>query len=78
MVRPPKSKELCLMCKGSRNLCGKPRCPILIKQASIIPIKKIILKSATELQGASPPAFFVGRFDYPKVQIGPMIPPHNS
>lgn len=27
-----------------------------------------------ELFGASPPGFFVGRFNYPKVSVGPMIP----
>ncbi|MHA1270478.1 MAG: Nre family DNA repair protein [Candidatus Helarchaeota archaeon] len=78
MVRPPKSRNLCLKCKGARNLCGKERCPILIKQAFILPIKKILIKNSKDMQGASPPAFFVGRYGYPKVQIGPMIPPHDS
>ncbi|MBD3230286.1 MAG: hypothetical protein GF329_19060, partial [Candidatus Lokiarchaeota archaeon] len=75
MVRPPKSRDMCLRCKGARNLCGKPVCPILMKKSALIPMKKIILKSKKELQGASPPAFFVGRYGYPKVQVGPMIPP---
>ncbi|RDD53065.1 MAG: hypothetical protein BA066_06360, partial [Candidatus Korarchaeota archaeon NZ13-K] len=28
-----------------------------------------------ELAGSSPPELFVGRFGYPKVQVGPLIPP---
>lgn len=78
MVRPPKSRDLCLRCKGARNLCGKARCPILMKKSAIMPMKKILLKNEKEMQGASPPAFFVGRYGYPKVSVGPMIPPHEA
>lgn len=31
-----------------------------------------------EIDGSSPPAVFVGRFGYPKVLIGPMIPPEHG
>ena len=27
------------------------------------------------IDGSSPPSIFVGRYGYPKVRIGPMIPP---
>src|SRR5687768_2188782 len=27
------------------------------------------------IDGASPPSVFVGRYGYPKVRVGPMIPP---
>ena len=33
---------------------------------------KLTLK---ELSGASPPSIFVGRHGYPKIKVGPMIPP---
>ena len=31
--------------------------------------------SMDTLDGSSPPSVFVGRYGYPKVRIGPMIPP---
>ncbi|MHA1266223.1 MAG: Nre family DNA repair protein [Candidatus Helarchaeota archaeon] len=74
MVRPNLPKGLCVLCKGARNLCGKERCPIILKQQALIPMKKIDF-STNELFGSSPPAFFVGRFSYPKVLVGPMLPP---
>jgi hypothetical protein len=73
MVRPNIPKGLCVICKGSRNLCGKDVCPIVMKQQALIPMKKIDFSD--ELVGSSPPSFFVGRFNYPDVLVGPMIPP---
>ncbi|MHA1890978.1 MAG: Nre family DNA repair protein, partial [Promethearchaeota archaeon] len=73
MVRPNVSGETCLRCKGSRLLCGKSQCSILIKQQNIIPLKKI--EFGTELHGSSPPSIFVGHNFYPNVLVGPMIPP---
>ena len=35
-------------------------------------------KVGKEIEGASPPSIFVGRFGYPKVSIGPLIPPVNE
>lgn len=49
-------------------------CPILVQQQALIPMKKIDF-SSNELVGSSPPAFFVGRYNYPNVLVGPMIPP---
>ena len=78
MVRPPKTdKNICIRCKGSRLLCGKTSCPILLKNSilkSILPFK--IGKSIrnVEIFGASPPGFFVGHFNYPNVNIGPLVP----
>lgn len=73
MVRPNFSKELCVICKGSRLLCGKPKCPILLKQYAAIPIKRLTFSK--EISGSSPPSFFVGHQKYPNVLAGPMIPP---
>lgn len=59
-------------------LCGKTHCPLLIKSSilkSIAPLdmyKKI--QRDKIIFGASPPGVFVGRFGYPQVNIGPMIP----
>src|SRR2546428_11954794 len=33
------------------------------------------LTDATALDGSTPPGVFVGRFGYPRVFIGPLIPP---
>ncbi len=76
MVRPNLPKGLCVLCKGSRNLCGKDVCPIIMKQQALIPMKKIDFTAKDlELFGSSPPSFFVGRFNYPNVLVGPMLPP---
>ena len=65
--------ELCLACKAVKRLCGKPRCPILVKAEAIYKAKPLI--SATEFSGSSPPGVFVGNLGYPKVSIGPLVPP---
>jgi len=63
---------LCVVCKGSRNLCGKSRCPLMAKfysdQRSLPQI------DSKDIAGCSPPSVFVGRFGYPKVDIGPLLP----
>ena len=64
---------LCIVCKGSRMLCGKSRCPLMIKFYSQNRTMQLI--DAKDIEGCSPPAVFVGRFGYPKVEIGPLIPP---
>ena len=33
------------------------------------------LFSSKEIQGSSPPSVFVGTYGYPKVSVGPMLPP---
>lgn len=70
---PPRQSGLCVICKGSRKLCGKDRCPLMIKFYS--QNKTLPLIDAKDLEGCSPPAVFVGRYGYPKVDIGPLIPP---
>jgi hypothetical protein len=66
-------ENLCVKCKG-KGLCGRPYCPILEKFKSI---ESTVSKSVgcTSIFGASPPAVFVGRHNYPEVMAGPMIPP---
>ncbi len=63
----------CIICKGARMLCGKDRCPLMIKFYS--QSKSIRVLDSKDLEGSSPPAVFVGRYGYPKVDIGPLVPP---
>lgn len=69
--------NICLKCKGSRLLCGKPVCPILKKHSilkSTLSIDPSQFKGKKDIFGASPPAVFVGHVGYPKVNIGPLLP----
>jgi len=67
------SSSLCALCRGTKLLCGKSRCPIIVKYHSKNKIEPLIDK--IKIGGASPPSVFIGRVGYPKVSIGPMIPP---
>ncbi len=69
----PVKSGLCSICKGSRRLCGKDRCPLMIKFYS--QQKTMPLIDLKDMAGCSPPAVFVGRYGYPKVDIGPLLPP---
>ncbi len=64
---------LCVACKGSRFLCGKTRCPIIVKVNYFL--KSVPLMQSEEIAGASPPSVFVGRIGYPYVYAGPLVPP---
>ncbi|MBC7077715.1 MAG: Nre family DNA repair protein [Candidatus Methanosuratincola petrocarbonis] len=64
---------LCILCRGGRRLCGKAVCPIELKARALISNSGAVMR--TELSGSSPPSVFVGRYGYPKVSIGPMVPP---
>ena len=64
---------MCLQCRGAKLLCGKPRCPIIVKAQAMA--KTAVALSSSEIEGSSPPGVFVGRLGYPKVSIGPMVPP---
>ena len=67
------SFSLCALCRGTKLLCGKSRCPVLIKYHSKNKIKPKI--NNLKISGSSPPSVFIGRIGYPKVSIGPMVPP---
>jgi DNA repair protein NreA len=64
---------MCLACRGAKLLCGKPRCPIIVKAQAMA--KHGPSLETNEILGSSPPGVFVGRLGYPKVSIGPMVPP---
>ncbi len=65
---------ICVKCRGTKMLCGKERCPVLVKYYSIIKMPEL----SRSLEGSSPPSVFIGRYGYPKVNIGPMIPPKKG
>ena len=63
---------LCNLCKGTKALCGRDRCPLMLKFYS--QQKYLPQIDRKEVEGCSPPAVFVGRNGYPKVDIGPLLP----
>jgi hypothetical protein len=63
----------CGSCKG-RGFCCRPVCPILRRFEEIAALPKIGLC----IEGLSPPEVFVGRYGYPVVRAGPMIPAGES
>ena len=65
--------SLCVICKGARNLCGKNRCPIMVKMHYFN--KSVPLLSTHDIAGMSPPSVFIGRVGYPNVYVGPLVPP---
>jgi hypothetical protein len=67
---------MCAYCKGSKMLCGKDRCSVIARFHSAARMRSTI--DATSLEGSSPPSVFIGRFGYPDVSIGPMIPPFHG
>jgi hypothetical protein len=71
-----KNSNLCILCRGGRNLCGKATCPIELKAKAYI--KNLNIINSTEFIGSSPPSVFVGRYGYPFVSVGPMVPPFSG
>lgn len=67
------STNVCALCRGTKLLCGKLRCPVIVKYHSRDKVKPLI--DTFKIGGSSPPSVFIGRIGYPKVSIGPMIPP---
>ena len=66
-------RSLCVVCKGSRRLCGKNRCPILVRANYYL--RSVPLMSTEDIAGVSPPSVFIGRIGYPYVYVGPLVPP---
>lgn len=64
---------MCVLCKGARMLCGKERCPLLVKFYSMAKTKPLL--DSLKIEGSSPPGVFVGRIGWPNVFVGPLIPP---
>lgn len=58
--------------RGAAPLCQVPGCPLVQK---VLGFADKPPKPGTEIVGPSPPAVFVGRHGYPKVMMGPLLPP---
>jgi hypothetical protein len=67
------SNSVCVLCKGARMLCGKTRCPLMLKVNTFL--KSVPLMSTEDIDGMSPPSVFIGRIGYPNVYAGPLVPP---
>ena len=65
--------SLCIVCRGGRRLCGKAVCPVELKARAYV--RNIGIIRSKEFTGSSPPSVFVGRYGYPHVWVGPMVPP---
>jgi len=68
-------KSVCLACKG-RNWCGVTKCPILNSVYTRYKIKKTL--KSPEIFGSTPPATFIGRYGYPKINVGILLPPETG
>jgi len=73
LIARASGKGLCVVCKGSKFLCGKTRCPLMIRLTSYLRMMPLI--KGEDVDGASPPSVFVGRIGYPYVYAGPLVPP---
>ena len=56
--------------RGSAPLCSVPACPLVAKTLGF-PQE---LRTGLEITGPSPPSVFVGRYGYPNVTLGPLLP----
>ncbi|MFH1126969.1 MAG: Nre family DNA repair protein [archaeon] len=67
-------ENLCTRCKG-KNLCGKPFCTIL---SNVGQFSKVIENTSENFTGTSPPSCFVGRTDYPRVNLNILTPSYED
>lgn len=65
-MRPP--ADMCVMCKGSRRMCGQSFCPILKRMDIQLGFKRAMKPEAF---GPSQEVF-VGSFGYPNISFGPL------
>ncbi len=71
-----KQKSLCAKCRGTKKLCGRERCPVIVKYYKKMKTESLV--DNKDIAGSSPPGVFVGRYGYPKVDIGPLVPPFHG
>lgn len=62
----------CAVCKGNKLLCGRTACPILERTRVR---SKLLPTLSDHFFGSAPSTFFVGSWNYPKVYVGPLVPP---
>jgi hypothetical protein len=75
ILRTQSKNALCAICKGARMLCGKTRCPVMVRVNQFFRTAPLL---SEDVDGASPPSVFVGRIGYPYVYAGPMVPPTHE
>jgi len=68
-MKPPAS--LCVVCKGTKHMCGLNYCPLLesLKAKRFIHVKKDVFGPSEML--------FAGSYGYPNVSIGPLVSSSN-
>lgn len=76
LIDTRRSSRLCVICKGAHLLCGKSRCPVIVRASIMYEAVKYFDK--LDVEGSSPPGVFVGRFGYPRVYVGPLTPPFKG
>ncbi len=65
----------CIKCKGRNpNICGRSFCPITAKAEAMFKVKEVMKE---DIYSASPPTPFIGRFGYPRINIGILSPPEQ-
>ena len=66
----------CIKCKGRNpENCGRAFCPITAKAEAMFKVKQAIKE---DIYSASPPTPFIGRFNYPRINIGILSPPEHK
>jgi len=75
-AKVPQGGSLCVVCRGRRMLCGRASCPVVAKARSLV--RTALRIDSPDISGSSPPGVFVGRIGYPKVFVGPMVPPFTG
>jgi len=65
--------SICIPCRGTKYLCGRSYCPLLLRNVKIL---KSLELNKKVIEGSSPPSIFVGRINYPNVRVGPLVPPY--
>ncbi|WFO75227.1 hypothetical protein J4526_09195 [Desulfurococcaceae archaeon MEX13E-LK6-19] len=71
---PGARPDLCILCKGYRNLCGLGYCPLVRSlRANIQSLHGI--GNNLELTGSTPPSVIVGEKGYPRVRLYYGVPP---
>lgn len=66
-------ERVCSKCMGHRALCGIRPCPLVMRARALVDIDSAV--HDLTLTGSSPPSVFVGDSGYPKVLVGPLVPP---
>jgi len=56
IVTKIRGRNLCAACKGGKFLCGKTRCPLVVRFSSYF--RSSTLLQGTDLDGACPPGVF--------------------